>query len=219
MRSATTEEYLETIYKLSQDEPVRPGRVAESLGVSAPTVTSQLKRLQKRGLIKRPGGRVVLTETGRADALHVIRSHRLSERLLSDVLGMPLDEIHEEACRLEHALSPKVQEALELFLEGPDVCPHGHPIPTAAGEIAEVDAEPLCESISGDRVEIVQVAEDDEALLSYLASLGMLPGTRMLVCDVAPFHGPLLVEVGGSQYALGREVAGKVRVRRAPAAQ
>lgn len=213
MKHSATEEYLEVIYKLSQDGPVRPSRIAEALGVSAPTVTAQLRRLKDRGLVTRPGGRVALTGEGVSAALAVVRSHRLSERFLADVLGLPLDEVHEEACRLEHALSPKVQEALEQFLESPEVCPHGHPIPSAEGTIAEVEGEPLSEVEVGRRVRIVQLAEDDEALLSYLASLGLLPGEEMTVRDVAPFRGPLLVEIGGSQYAIGREVAGRVLVR------
>ncbi len=214
MRNATTEEYLEAVFKLSGGEPVRPGQLAEALGVSAPTVTSQLKRLQRKGLISRPSGKVALTEDGRAEALRVIRGHRLSERFLADVLGIPLEEVHEEACRLEHALSPRVQKALEDFLESPSVCPHGHPIPTAEGELAEVGGHPLATSERGEVAEVVQVGEDDETLLSYLASLGLLPGAIIRVRDVAPFHGPLLVEVGGSQYALGREVAACVIVRR-----
>lgn len=213
MNSATSEEYLEVIYKLAEQGPARASEIAHALAVSAPTVTSQLKRLEAKGLVKRPHGKVELTAEGRAQALGVIRGHRLSERFLADVLGLPLDQVHAEACKMEHALSPKVQEALEEFLKRPDVCPHGHPIPAADGTMGSVDGVSLCDSAAGDRVRIVQVAEDDESLLSYLASLGLLPGAEVRVVDVAPFHGPLLVDVGGSQYALGREVADRVLVR------
>ncbi|MBE0475771.1 MAG: metal-dependent transcriptional regulator [Coriobacteriia bacterium] len=213
MPSATMEEYLELVYKLSEKGDVRPTQIAEALGVSGPTVTSALKRLEIRGLITRPDGAVVLTEEGRREALDIIRRHRLSERFLVDVLGLSWEEVHDEACRLEHALSPKVMEALEAFMERPESCPHGHPIPTAAGEVREVEGVPLCESGGGQRVEIVQVSEDDHELLPYLASLGMFPGREVEVCEVAPFRGPLLVNVAGSQYALGREVAAKILVR------
>lgn len=212
MPSATLEEYLEIIYKLSGRADVRPGQIAEALGVSAPTVTATLGRLSERGLIERPDGGVELTLEGRRVALDIVRRHRLAERFLVDALGLPWDEVHDEACQLEHALSPRVQQALEAFLENPSVCPHGHPIPSANGDIAALEGLPLCESGAGDEVEIVRIEDEGEDLLSYLASLGMLPGTQVRVCDVAPFKGPLLVEVGESRYALGRDVAGKIVV-------
>jgi DtxR family Mn-dependent transcriptional regulator len=216
MPSETLEEYLEAIYKLADHGETRPSRLADVMGVSSPTVTSTLKRLSARGLVNRPGGAVKLTAAGRAEALSIIRRHRLAERLLVDVLGMPWEDVHEEACRLEHALSPKVQSALETYLDNPAVCPHGHPIPSAEGAVADVTGEPLCGFGAGSEVEIIRIEEEDERLLSYLASLGMYPGTRVMVCDVAPFQGPLMVEVGGSRYALGRDVAGKIVVTRVP---
>ncbi len=212
MSSETLEEYLEAIYKLAERGDARPSRIAEAMSVSAPTVTAALKRLKARGLITRPDGAVALTKSGRSEALSIIRRHRLAERLLVDVLGMPWEDVHEEACRLEHALSPKVQAALQAYLENPDVCPHGHPIPSAEGEVALPTGEPLCDFGSGSDVEIVRIDEEDEGLLTYLASLGMYPGTHVKVCDVAPFQGPLMVEVGGSRYALGRDIAGKIVV-------
>lgn len=212
MATATLEEYLETIYKLSEKGVVRPTPIAEALGVSGPTVTVTLKRLETAGYIVRQGSEVVLTEAGRTLALDIVRRHRISERFLVDVLGLPWDEAHEDACRLEHALSPRVLAALEEFLENPEVCPHGHPIPNAQGDIAQVTGAPLCEFDAGANVRIVQVSEDDDAMLSYLGSLGMFPGTKVRVCEVAPFNGPLMVDVDGSTYAIGREVADRILV-------
>jgi DtxR family Mn-dependent transcriptional regulator len=212
MPSETLEEYLEVIYKLSEKGSVRPSHLAEALGVSAPTVTATLGRLQSRNLIERPSGGVVLTEDGRHAALDIVRRHRLAERFLVDALGLRWEEVHDEACQLEHALSPRVQEALERFLENPEVCPHGHPIPAADGTIAVLEGEPLCDSGSGAEVDILRIDDEEGDLLSYLASLGMLPGTRVRVCDVAPFKGPMLVEVGDARYALGRDVAEKIVV-------
>lgn len=217
--SATLEEYLEVIYKIADAGEARPAQIAEALDVSPPTVTGGLKRLEAIGLISRKEGAVVLTRTGRAEALDIIRRHRLAERLLVDVLGLPWDEVHDEACRLEHALSPRVQQALEEFLQRPDVCPHGHPIPSADGTIAALQGVPLSELGPGAEVRVVRVAEDDEGLLSYLASLGMFPGVEMTLCEVAPFRGPLLVRVEGSQYAIGREVASRIIVEPAGAAE
>lgn len=216
MPSATLDEYLEAIYKHEQRGEVRPGQLAEAMGVSAPTVTATLGRLQSAGLIERPEGGVTLTMQGRQAALDIVRRHRLAERFLVDVLGLAWDEVHEEACQLEHALSPRVQHALEEFMQNPQVCPHGHPIPSADGSIAEADGTPLCESNSGDVVEIRRIEDEQGELLSYLASLGMFPGTAVRVCDVAPFKGPLLVEVGGARYAVGRDIAEKIVVAAAP---
>jgi len=212
MPSATLEEYLEAIYKLSERGPVRPTPIAEAIGVSGPTVTATLKRLESQGLVRRRRGEVILTENGRAQALDIVRRHRVAEKFLVDVLGMKWDEAHEDACLLEHALSPRVLEALEEYLDNPEVCPHGHPIPTADGTVADVEGRALCDMEAGSTVRIVQVAEDDEAMLAYLGSLGMFPGTTVRVCEVAPFKGPLLVEVGDSTYAIGREVADAILV-------
>ncbi len=213
MPSATLEEYLETIYKLAERGEVRPAQIAEAMGVSGPTVTATLKRLQAKDLITRPDNGVALTTTGTAEAISIVRRHRLAERFLVDALGLSWDEVHEEACLLEHALSPKVQSALEVFLENPAFCPHGHPIPSSDGTVAVVSGEPLCDFSEGASVEIVRVEDEDDSLLSYLASLGMYPGTTVFVCDVAPFNGPLMIEVGQSRYALGRDVASKIVVK------
>ncbi len=213
MPSATMEEYLEAIYKLAEEGSVRPSQIAETLSVSQPTVTATLKRLKAQGLVTRPDNAVALTSAGRRQALDIIRRHRLAERLLVDVLGLSWDEVHEEACRLEHALSPRIQRALEEYLEQPDVCPHGHPIPSESGEIAVVAGTPLSSHAAGESVEVLRVAEGDDELLTYLASLGLFPGTEVEIMEVAPFKGPLLVDVGGSRYAIGREVATKIVVR------
>lgn len=218
MPTETLEEYLEAIYKLSEKGPVRPTPIAEAIGVSGPTVTATLKRLESRDLITRQDGDVVLTDEGRTIALDIIRRHRISERFLVDVLGLPWSEAHEDACRLEHALSPRVLAALEEFLDNPAVCPHGHPIPTVDGIVADIVASPLTGFEAGSILDIVQVAEDDEAMLAYLGSMGMFPGTRVLVREVAPFRGPLMLEIDGSMYAIGREVAEGILVSRADVA-
>lgn len=215
MPSATLEEYLEAIYKLGERGPVRPSGLAESMSVSAPTVTATLGRLQSAGLVERPDGSVELTLAGRRAALDIVRRHRLAERFLVDVLGLSWDEVHDEACQLEHALSPRVQLALEKFMDNPEVCPHGHPIPSAEGAIADAQGTPLAESEAGDEVEVVRIEDEDGELLAYLSSLGMFPGTPVRVCDIAPFKGPLLVEVGDARYAVGRDIAEKIIVNAA----
>lgn len=211
MPTPTLEEYLETIYKLSVDGAVRPTQIADAIGVSGPTVTATLKRLEAHGLILREGKAVVLTGEGEARSLDIVRKHRVAERFLVDVLGFDWDAAHEDACLLEHAMSPRMLAALERFLGDPTVCPHGHPIPGADGTIAAVSGCELASVSPGSSVVVERVAEEDE-LLTYLGDIGLRPGTRVTVLEVEPMGGPLTIEVAGERRPLARDVARKVVV-------
>jgi DtxR family transcriptional regulator, Mn-dependent transcriptional regulator len=210
--TATLEEYLEAIYKLARHGPVRPTQVADSVGVSGPTVTATLRRLETHGLVVRDGTKVILTEEGLGRALDVVRRHRIAETFLVDTLGLDWDVAHEEACVLEHALSDRVLGALEAFLKNPSVCPHGHPIPGADGSLADVTGVPLCDVVAGSSAMVLAVAEDDEGILGYLGELGLRPGALATVVDTAPFQGPLTVEIAGTRTAIAREIARLVTV-------
>ena len=212
MPSATIQEYLEAIYKLSLKGEVRPTQLAEVLGVSGPTVTATMRRLESAGLVTRPDGGLELTEPGRREAIEVVRRHRLAERFLVDTLGLPWESVHEEACLLEHAMSPRVLEALQHFLDDPSVCPHGHPIPTAEGILPMPAGTPLAELEAGAEGFVVRVSEDDDEIVSYIGSVGLVPGVRVHVLEVAPFGGPMLVVVPGAEHAVSREVAKSVFV-------
>ena len=212
MPTATLEEYLEAIYKLAQTGPVRPSQLAESMGVSAPTVTATLARLSARGLVERPDRAIVLTAEGTQEALSILRRHRLAERLLVDVLGLPWDDVHEDACLLEHALSPRVQDALEAYLENPAYCPHGHPIPSARLEMTESEGRPLTAVPAGARVIVTSVDEGDESILGHIADLGLYPGTQIRIEGVEPFDGPIIINAGETPMAISREVASKITV-------
>jgi len=212
MPSATLQEYLEAIYKLSLDGEVRPTQVAEALSVSGPTVTATLRRLEAADLVTRPAGGVALTDLGRREAIAVIRRHRIAERFLVDALNLPWESVHEEACLLEHAMSPRVLAALEQFLDNPAVCPHGHPIPSVDGAIPEPAGVPLGTLPEGTVGTVVRVSEEDDQVLSYLSTLRLVPGSPVRVVEVAPFGGPLLVDAAGSEHPLSREVAALVFV-------
>jgi DtxR family Mn-dependent transcriptional regulator len=212
MPSATIQEYLESIYKLSLKGEVRPTQIAEGLSVSGPTVTATLRRLEAAGLVTRPAGGVALTEAGHREAVDVVRRHRLAERFLVDALQIPWESVHEEACLLEHAMSPRVLEALERFLDSPSVCPHGHPIPGVDGILSSPAGEPLAVMPAGFEGVVVRVSEDDDAVVAYLGSVGLVPGARVRVLEVAPFDGPMLIVVPGAEHAVSREVAGSVFV-------
>jgi len=215
MVSDSIQEYLEIIYKLEQEtSPVTTSALAKRLGVSAASVSEMMAKLAEQGLVTRePYKGVVLTADGRSQALALIRRHRLWERFLTDILNLSWDQVHEEACRLEHATSPLVEERLAQFLGEPETCPHGHPMPTAAGELDIEAGCPLAELIVGQRATILRVPEGDPTLLQYLDDLGLKPGITLQVEAVAPFQGPLTVQVGEARHVLGRELASKIIVQ------
>jgi DtxR family Mn-dependent transcriptional regulator len=212
MPSSTIQEYLEAIYKLSLKGEVRPTQIAEVLAVSGPTVTATLRRLESADLVTRPAGGVALTKQGSREAIEVVRRHRLAERFLVDTLRLPWETVHEEACLLEHAMSPRVLEALEIFLDNPAVCPHGHPIPSVEGVLPAPAGVPLAELSAGAEGFVVRVSEDDDEVVAYLGSVGLVPGARVRVLEVAPFDGPMLLVVPGAEHAVSREIAKSVFV-------
>ncbi|MCL4534688.1 MAG: metal-dependent transcriptional regulator [Bacteroidetes bacterium] len=211
--SPIIEEYLETIYKMERrGVPTLGIRLAERMGVSAPTVTGVLKRMAKSGLVEEDARKGVrLTLKGRELGEAIVRKHRLAERLLTDVLGLDLDQVHTEACRFEHAISPEVEERLVALLGHPTTCPHGYAIPGTEAPPAE--GQPLATVAEGTEVVVLSVPEEDPALLKYLKNKGIRPGARVLVVEVAPFRGPLTVCGPSGDVALGIEVAGQIWVQ------
>jgi DtxR family Mn-dependent transcriptional regulator len=208
--------YLETIYRLKDTEgSARTGAVAETLDLSMGAVTNTLASLEKQGLVEREAYKgVELTSKGEAVALKVLRKHRLAERLLTEVLGMEWSEVHESACRLEHAMGDDVVESLERLLKNPKTCPHGNPIPTSTGKMTEARMEPLNKLKPTQRGVLEKIVSEKADLLRYLASLGLVPGVQLRMEEKAPFDGPIIVNVRGSRYALGQQVASLIRVRR-----
>ncbi|MCK4473051.1 MAG: metal-dependent transcriptional regulator [Anaerolineae bacterium] len=214
MVSASVEHYLKAIYELrGEEQAVSLSALAEELSISMVSTNEMVKKLVKRGLITyEPYKGVALTLEGRAQALTVTRRHRLWERFLTDVLGLGWDQVHEEACRLEHATSPLVEEHLAQFLGWPETCPHGYPVPTPEGEVAREAGVHLSEMKPGTRGVVLNVPEEPE-LLQYLGSLGLAPQVEVQVEAIAPFEGPLTVRVEDAQHVLGRQVASQVQVR------
>jgi DtxR family Mn-dependent transcriptional regulator len=215
--SEAVEMYLETIYRLRESEgTARTSEIAESLSVSMGAVTNTLASLESRGLVRRKAYRgVKLTPSGEAIALKVLRKHRLAERLLTEVLGMRWSEVHEVACKLEHAITDDVVDALERLLKNPTTCPHGNPIPNESGKFKQANAESLAKLKPAQEAVLVSIAPETGVLLRYLASLGLTPGVHLRIEEKAPFNGPLIVNVRGSRYALGQEVASSIRVQKA----
>ena len=131
---------------------------------------------------------------------------------LSEVLRIPIDEVNEEACRLEHAVSEPVLDAMDAYLCFPDEDPHGHPIPKKNGDIKEQEYKTLADAAPGWNVIVKQVNDRDGAQLNYLNTLGILPGVEISVLDVSPFDGPVNMLVGENKTVLGRGIARKVGV-------
>ncbi len=215
MESPIVEEYLEAIYKLHQDgKKLGTTELGKELLVSPASATDMMDRLIDKGLAEKSREKgIELTCKGRKAALELIRKHRISERFLVDVLGMDWKDVHEEACKLEHVLSPEVESRMEALLKNPDTCPHGQPIPDRLGRTAEAPARRLSSLKRNESGVIAKIAEERRDLLEYLATLGMMPRVAVHVEQVAPFDGPLLVRVNGASYALGREVAEKIWVK------
>lgn len=208
------EDCLQAVHRIAiQGRVVRLGEIAEFARASRIEAEAALIVLRSRGLLESGDPSVILlTEEGKRQAVGILRRHRLSERLLTDVLGLPWDRVHEEAMRLEHALDATAESRLESLLRHPETCPHGAPIPVSDGTHPRPASRTLDQVPAGASVRIAQVVEEDGSLLRYLASLGLLPQAWLAVEEVAPFGGPLLVRVGSARYALGRDVAGKILV-------
>jgi DtxR family Mn-dependent transcriptional regulator len=209
------EDCLQALHRLeSEGRPADIAALATFARISPEATRQVLAELEARGLVAdgQPG-RIALTPEGERLAAGVLRRHRLSERLFADLLGMPWDRVHEEAMRLEHALSPEAEGRLARLLNYPATCPHGEPIPTANGPAPPSAAERLDRVPAGRRAWIQQIVQEEASLLRYLASLGLLPGAEIRVEEVAPLGGPLLIRLGDARYALGRDVAAKILVQ------
>lgn len=234
MLTEKMEEYLEALFKLSREEKLlTPTRLADYLKLTPPTVLDMLRRLESEGYVRdldagagkgrgsargysRAKRLIALTPRGERAARTLVRRHRLSERFLTDMLGMDWESAHREACRLEHVISPEMEEKLAAVLGNPETCPHGYPIPDENGHMEEGEVKPLCDFSPDEKGCIARVEEEEPQLLQYLASLGLIPDVDVEVKEVAPFGGPLLVKIGDAQYALGREVASKIWTRKSP---
>jgi DtxR family Mn-dependent transcriptional regulator len=208
------QDYVKEIYKLeASGRRVTTTALAEQLGISPPSVTAMLKKLATLGLVKHERYRgATLTPKGERVALEVIRHHRLLEQYLSQTLGLPIDALHDEADRLEHALSEELEAHIDRTLGYPTRDPHGDPIPGPDLKLVLTDATPLSTLEPGTKAVVSRVPDGDGELLRYLDSLKLTPGNRVEVRDSAPFEGPLTVRVGGEDHAISRELAAKIAV-------
>jgi DtxR family Mn-dependent transcriptional regulator len=215
MPTSHAEEYLEAIYKLGgQQSPVRMSSLAEHLDLSAASVNEMVRRLDEQCLVDyTPYHGVLLSEEGLCQALALLRRHRLWERFLTDMLGLPWDVVHEEACRLEHAASEQVTERLAELMDQPERCPHGKPMPQPDCQLVlSQEALPLSALQAGHTGKVAYIAREDPELLRYLEELGLYPNVRIRVEHVDPFEGPLQVYVNEVPQVVGHNVASTVYI-------
>ena len=212
--TAAMEDYLKAVYRLGADGgEVTTQRLAEDLGVSGPSVTNMVKRLDGLGLLRhaRYHG-VELTVPGERIALEVVRHHRLLEQYLVETLGFGWDEVHAEAERLEHHLSEALEARLDAALGHPTVDPHGDPIPTREGTVAGGGDRCLLDLEPRERAVIARVSDRDPEQLRYLGELGLRPGIPIILLERLPFEGPIRIGVGNAEHIIGRPLAAAVRV-------
>ena len=214
--SDVIEEYLEAIYRLQERSGVaKTNDLVSMLKVTPGTVTNTIERLEKKLLIiHEPYRGVQLTDEGRRIAINVIRKHRLLERLLTDILEVDWDKVHEIACSLEHWITEDVVRKIERTLGYPKKCPHGNPIPDESGEILSEEAQPLTEFEVGDRGIISRVIEEKTEFLQYLSRIGIRPEKHVEIIDKAPLGDPITIKVNGSVQALSRKMALLIMARR-----
>ena len=209
------EEYLEAIWELEEEgTQVIQARLAEHIGHSAPSVSEMVRRLRSDGYVEFEGRVIRLTDEGRVLAESVVRKHRLAERFLLDVIGIPWHKTHIEACRWEHVMSDEVEERLMAIMENPSTCAHGNPIPGVAGPHRDLHA--LAETEPGDKVRLERVTEQvevDQDALIYLDSHGFIPGVAAQVKSRAP-DGTLTLELHEGTIALGPGLARQLYVAR-----
>jgi len=205
--SQAVQDYLKAIHRLGgTDTVVSPATIATALQVKAPSVTGMLKRLQESGWINyTPKEGAILTQAGLAEALRVIRRHRLVELFLTQVLKLDWSEVDAEAEALEHAISPRLEAAIADHLGEPLEDPHGHPIPSSTGVLKQRELQRLSVFRDGDHVVIREAQDDNPERLRHWRDLGLVPGATLRVIHYQPLDDVFEVEVGGRVIRLGSE--------------
>jgi DtxR family transcriptional regulator, Mn-dependent transcriptional regulator len=217
--TAPVEDYLKVIFELENVAGVAgTNEIATELGFAPASVSGMIRRLAEQGLITHERYRGVrLTKAGRRAALRTIRRHRVIEAYLTTALGYPWDRVHDEAERLEHAASDELIDRMAAAIGEPATDPHGAPIPTRDGTIAD---DPPLKGLDvvevGARVMVDRVSDRDPEQLRYLAEIGIIPGRAVQVLSRAPFDGPIELRIGRSTKSIGPALARQILVTSEP---
>ena len=213
--SQSMEDYLKAIFNLQKQEnkPVSTSALAEHLRVAPASVTNMCKKLAEMNLlVYEPYQGVTFTPTGQKLVLEIVRHHRLIELYLAEALGVPWDQVHEEAERLEHVISEDLEERMAAILGDPKFDPHGAPIPSRSGNVYQPESGRLTDMKVGDKLVVIEVDDANPELLRYLGTLGIYPGTKFTLLVQAPFDGPLTLNIDQEQRTLGRQAARSIWV-------
>jgi DtxR family transcriptional regulator, Mn-dependent transcriptional regulator len=213
--SSSVGDYLKAIWEISGSGTASTKEVANRLSVSSASVTNMFGRLQEMGLVRYERYRgASLTRRGLVEALRLVRRHRLIETFLLEHLGYSWQDVHEEAERLEHAVSDKFTERLAKLLGHPDRDPHGDLIPAADGTFASERSKPLSETEAGQRVHIIRVSDESASVLNHLGDRGLIPGRVLSVKEVRSLDGVVTVEdEDGDEHPLGETLARAIFVQ------
>ena len=206
-RSAFTrsqEDYLKALYQLHGDQrPVPTRELAQRLGISSPSVSEMVARLSAQGLVEHDRYRgQQLTREGRKVALELVRHHRLLEMFLVEVLGYAWDEVHDEAERLEHVISERMEARIFELLGRPELDPHGHAIPSLAGKVRPLSERSLSDCKAAEKVRVQGVSDEDPALLRELERRGLVPGIRIEVLTASQFESPIECRIKGRRESI-----------------
>ncbi|MBE3075057.1 MAG: metal-dependent transcriptional regulator [Actinobacteria bacterium] len=215
--TAPVEDYLKAIYTIGRGSgAAATNEIAQRLALAPASVSGMVRRLADQGLLayERYHG-VKLTESGRRAALRTLRRHRVIEAYLARALGYPWDRVHDEAERLEHAVSDELVDRMAATIGEPVVDPHGAPIPTRDGAVDETEYTSLAELSVGASGVVARVTGKDPELLRYLGELSIRPGRKVTVKARAPFDGPITLGVGKQELSIGPALAGHVLIANA----
>jgi DtxR family Mn-dependent transcriptional regulator len=198
------EDYLKALYQLHGDQrPVPTGDLAQRLGISSPSVSEMVSRLTAQGLVEHDRYRgQQLTREGRKVALELVRHHRLLEMFLVRVLGYSWDEVHEEAERLEHVISERMEARIFDLLGRPELDPHGHAIPSLTGKVRPLSERSLNDCRAGEKVVVQGVSDDDPKRLRELERRGLIPGTRIEVVVTSQYEAPIECRIKGRRVSI-----------------
>lgn len=209
------QDYAKAIYALEMEggAGVSTSALAVRLGVTSPSVSAMLHRLEQRGLVEcEPYRGTRLTEQGRRVALEVLRHHRLLETFLAQELGVPWDRVHDEAEVLEHVISEDLEQRIAAKLGDPLLDPHGDPIPRPDLRLDELQTHALSDLPAGARGRFVRISDANPEMLRYLDELGISLGETFEVLETSRFGGPLTVRIGKHTHMLGGELASAMGV-------
>ncbi len=209
-----TEMYLKSVLMIGLNgHRVTTSRVADAMGVSAPSASEMLKRLEHAGYVESGSEGVQLTDAGVKIATQVVRRLRLAERLLTDILKMDLERVYDEACKMEHVISPEVESRLDDVLKRPSTCPHGHAIPKPDGSLPREDAQSLAALPARTLARVTAMPEERTDLLKAVLASGLFLGAEISVEATATPRGPVIVRLRDRHRTIPRDAAEQIRVQ------